>query len=210
MVNQKFSKLTGPQTTVLSTLDTAVPVLNTDTLPFVQGGVTKKVGIDDLVGQIAGTAATTGLDNTAGVMTVAAKLIHLVDNEKSSLFVETGEFNFSGSASAVDTKIIDSMAAKGQLLCALISVSQVANGTTSAVLSISKAAVAATKMTGDLTITLSDTVYLNHVNNCLVMWPVSGADSIVAAEGDVYMYAAASVGRSAGKVKYMLVFMKTA
>jgi len=129
---------------------------------------------------------------------------------KKSVFVETGEFDFSGSASAVDTKKIDALDTKGQLLVAFISVSQVANGTTSAVLSISSAASAATKMAGDLTITLSDTVYQNKVGNCVVMWPVAGANSIVASGGDVYLYAAASVGRTAGKVKYVLVFMKTA
>lgn len=159
---------------------------------------------------MAGTAATTGLSDTSGVLTVAAKIAHFVADEKSSLFIETGEFDFSTSASAVDTKVIDAMAAKGQLLCALVSVSQVANGTTSAVISISSAASAGTKMTGDLTITLADTVYQNKVNNCMVMWPVTGANSIVASGGDVYFYAAASSGRTTGKLDYVLVFRKTA
>ena len=272
MVNQKFSKLTGPQTKVMANLDDAVPVLETDEVPFLQGSVAKKVDIADLVDGMtgtvtatglnnadgvlsvdiagldakatpiaadsvmlcdsaddnalkgatlanlakpladvmAGTAATTGLTDTAGVLTVAAKIAHLVADEKSALFIETGEFDFSGAATAIDTKVIDALAAKGQLLCALISVSQATDGTTSNVISISKAAAAATKMTGDLTITIADTVYLNHVNNCLVMWPVAGADSIVASGGSVYLYAAASDGRTTGKVKYVLVFMKTA
>jgi len=158
----------------------------------------------------AGVAATTGLSEVDGVLTAAIKLAHLVADEKSAIFVETGEFDFGGSADAVDTKVIDAMAAKGQLLFALISVSEVADGTTSAVLSISKAAAAATKMTGDLTITLAETVYQNVIGNCLMMWPVAGADSIAAAAGDVYLYAAASVGRTAGIVNYALVFLKTA
>jgi hypothetical protein len=210
MVNQKFSKLTGPQTKVMANLDDAVPDLATDEVPFLQAGVTKKVNIADLVDGMAGVADTTGLTDTAGVLTVAAKIAHLVADEKSALFIETGEFDFSSAATAIDTKVIDALPAKGQLLCALISVSQATNGTTSNVISISKAAAAATKMTGDLTITIADTVYLNHVNNCLVMWPVAGANSIVASGGDVYLYAAASAGRTAGKVKYVLVFMKTA
>jgi len=210
MVNQKFSKLTGPQTTVLSTLDAATPDMATDTVPFVQGSVTKKIVIADLVDDIAGTAATTGLTDSAGVLTAAIKIAHLVADEKSSIFVETGSFDFSTAATAVDVKIIDSLAAKGQLLFALISLSQVSNGTTSNVLSLSKTAAIGAKMTGDLTVTLTDTVYTNAVNNCLVMWPVSGANSIVAAEGDVYMYAAASANRTAGKANYVLVFRKTA
>jgi len=272
MVNQKFSKLTGPQTKVMANLDEEVPDLATDEVPFLQAGVTKKVDIAKLVdgmtgtvtatglnnadgvltvdiagldpktepvaadsvaicdsentnalkeatltnlakplaGVMAGVADTTGLSDTDGVLTVAAKIAHLVADEKSALFIETGEFDFSGAATAIDTKVIDALAAKGQLLCALISVSEATNGTESNVISISKAAAAATKMTDDLTITIADTVYLNHVNNCLVMWPVAGANSIVASGGDVYLYAAASAGRTAGKVKYVLVFMKTA
>jgi hypothetical protein len=65
-------------------------------------------------------------------------------------------------------------------------------------------------MSADLVITLADTVFLNHIGNVLMMWPVAGANSIVAAGGDVYLYAAPSAGRTAGKVKYVLVFMKTA
>ena len=175
-------------------------------------GAPHKDAVADVVALIAGTEATSGLANSGGALTAAIKLLHLVADEKSALFVETGEFDFSGSAGAVDTKKIDSMAAKGQLLFALLSVSQVADGTTSAVISISKAASAATKMASDLTITLADTVYQNKINNLMMMWPVAGADSIVASggTGDVYLYAAASAGRTAGKVRYALVFLKTA
>jgi hypothetical protein len=77
MVNQKFSKLTGPQTKVMANLDEAVPVLATDEVPFLQGGVAKKVDIADLVDGMAGVADTTGLTDTAGVLTVAAKIKHL-------------------------------------------------------------------------------------------------------------------------------------
>jgi hypothetical protein len=44
----------------------------------------------------------------------------------------------------------------------------------------------------------------------MMMWPVAGADSIVASGGDVYLYAGSSAGRTAGKVRYALVFLKTA
>ena len=79
MVNQKFSKLTGPQTKVMANLDEAVPDLATDEVPFLQAGVTKKVDIADLVDGMAGVADTTGLTDTAGVLTVAAKIAHLED-----------------------------------------------------------------------------------------------------------------------------------
>jgi hypothetical protein len=173
-------------------------------------GAPHKDAVADVVALIGGTVGTSGLANSAGGLTAAIKLLHLVADEKSALFVETGEFDFSGAATAVDTKKIDAMAAKGQLLFALISVSQVADGTTSNVISISSAASAATKMASDLTMTIADTVYQNKINNLMMMWPVAGADSIVASGGDVYLYAGASAGRTAGKVRYALVFMKTA
>jgi len=77
MVNQKFSKLTGPQTKVMANLDDAVPDLATDKVPFLQGGVAKKVDIADLVDGMTGTVTATGLDNADGVLTVAAKIAHL-------------------------------------------------------------------------------------------------------------------------------------
>jgi len=77
MVNQKFSKLTGPQTKVMANLDEAVPVLATDEVPFLQGGVAKKVNIANLVDGMAGVADTTGLKDASGVLTVAAKIAHL-------------------------------------------------------------------------------------------------------------------------------------
>jgi len=79
MVNQKFSKLTGPQTKVMANLDEAVPVLATDEVPFLQGGVAKKVNIANLVDGMAGVADTTGLKDASGVLTVAAKIAHLED-----------------------------------------------------------------------------------------------------------------------------------
>lgn len=77
MVNQKFSKLTGPQTKVMANLDEADPVLATDEVPFLHGGVAKKVDIADLVDGMAGTESTTGLTDASGVLTVAAKIAHL-------------------------------------------------------------------------------------------------------------------------------------
>lgn len=70
MVNQKFSKLTGPQTKVLANLDDATPDLATDAVPFLQGGVAKKVGIAGLANGMTGTVTATGLNNADGVLSV--------------------------------------------------------------------------------------------------------------------------------------------
>lgn len=169
----------------------------------------KTGSISGLVSGIGGVAATTGLSNTSGVLSVAAKIAHLVADEKSSIFIETGEFDFSGSADAVDTNVVTSMAAKGQLLFGVLVVSQVANGTTSNVISISSAPAAGTKMATDMTLTIAN-AYQNTVGSPIFMWPVATSDSIVASGGDVYLYAGASAGRNAGKVNYILVFRKTA
>jgi len=188
-------------------LDTGTVNVAADTFIFndADDGATKEEAIADLVAGIAGA----GLLATAGVLS-AGTLALATDDDKSSIFIETGTFDFGESADVVDTKIIDSMAAKGQLLFAIYSVNEVANGTDSAVISLSSAASAETKMADDVTITLEDTVYENNKNNALIAWPVEGANSIVASGGDVYLYAAASGGRTAGQINYILVFMKTA
>jgi len=183
-----------------------------DTIPFIdesaEGDPGKLESVADFVSAIAGTAATTGISNTSGVLSAAIKIAHLVADEKSAIFIETGAFDFSGSADAVDTKVIDSMAAKGQLLFAVLVVSQVANGTTSNVISISSAAGANTKMATDMTLTIAN-AFQNTVGAPIFMWPVVGANGIVASGGDVYLYAAASAGRSTGAVNYILVFRKS-
>jgi hypothetical protein len=61
----------------MANLDDAVPDLATDKVPFLQGGVAKKVDIADLVDGMTGTVTATGLDNADGVLTVAAKIAHL-------------------------------------------------------------------------------------------------------------------------------------
>jgi len=104
MVNQKFSKLTGPQTKVMAkvmaNLDEAVPVLATDEVPFLQGGVAKKVDIANLVDGMTGTVTATGLDNADGVLTVdiagldakvtpiAADSVMLCDSEATNALKE--------------------------------------------------------------------------------------------------------------------------
>ena len=163
---------------------------------------------------MAGTAATTGLSSTGGVLTVAAKIAHLVAGEASSLFFFAKEFDFSGSANLVATKISDhagatALAAKGTLVAAFVAVTQIANGTTSDVISIAKDGTPTAKLCGDCTITLADCT--NKVGSAFMLMPVSGVNAVVdPASEDIYAVAAASDGRSAGKVYILLVFQKTA
>lgn len=131
----------------------------------------------------------------------------------SSLFFFAVEFDFSGSANLVATKISDhagasALAAKGKLIAAIAAVTQVANGTTTDVVSIAKDGTPTVKLCGDLTITIGDCT--NKVGCAFMLMPVSGANAIVdPASEDIYAVAAASAERSAGKVYLLLVFQKT-
>lgn len=132
----------------------------------------------------------------------------------SSLFFFATEFDFSGSASLVATKISDhagatALAAKGKLIAAILAVTQVADGTTTDVISIAKDGTPTAKLCGDATITIEDVT--NKVGCAFMLMPVSGANAIVdPASEDIYAVAAASSGRTAGKVYVVLVFQKTA
>lgn len=132
----------------------------------------------------------------------------------SSLFFFATEFDFSGAATLVATKISDhagasALAAKGKLIAAVMAVTQVANGTTTDVISIAKDGTPTAKLCGDVTITIADVT--NKVGCAFMLMPVSGANAIVdPASEDIYAVAAASVGRTAGKVYLLLVFQKTA
>lgn len=132
----------------------------------------------------------------------------------SSLFFIATEFDFSGAATLVATKISDhagatALAAKGKLIAAIAAVTQVANGTTTDVISIAKDGTPTVKLCGDLTITIADVT--NKVGCAFMLMPVSGANAIVdPASEDIYAVAAGSANRTAGKVYLLLVFQKTA
>jgi len=205
------SSVTGALAVDLNELSGAGVDVANDSIPIVDAtdNSSKKEQISDLIDAVAPSAAANGLVASAGTLTAAIMLAHLVTDEKSALFVETGEFDFSGSASAVDTKKIDSMAAKGELLAAFLVLSQAVDGAATTDISISSTASTANKMTGDLTITIVN-AFQNTPGCVLGMWPVAGVDRIVESGGDVYFYASASAGRTAGKVNYLLIFRKTA
>lgn len=132
----------------------------------------------------------------------------------SSLFFFATEFDFSGSANLIATKISNhsdatALAAKGKLIAAIVSVTQIADGTTTDVISIAKDGTPTVKICGDLTITIADVT--NKVGCAFMLMPVSGNNAKVdPATEDIYAVAASSAGRSAGKVYIVLVFQKTA
>jgi hypothetical protein len=72
---------------------------------------------------------------------------------------------------------------------------------------ISKAALGATPMASAI---VMDKDSVQVVGSVVGAWPVAGADSIQAAEGDVYAYVTTDATRSTGKLGFLLVWMKTA
>lgn len=132
----------------------------------------------------------------------------------SSLFFFAVEFDFSTAATLVATKISDhtaasALAAKGKLIAAIMAVTQVANGTTTDVISIAKDGTPTAKLCGDCTITIADVT--NKLGCAFMLMPVAGANAIVdPASEDIYAVAASSANRTTGKVYVLLVFQKTA
>jgi len=157
---------------------------------------------------MAGTAATTGLTDASGVLTVAAKIAHLVADEKSSLFFEALEVDF-GVATAVDTKITDAAAAKGKLILALGVVTEVFDGDDNNTISISNnTLLGANKMCSDIVVDKGSCT--DKKGSVFAGAPVSGADATVTAGNDIYAYSAANNNRGNGKMYFVLVFQKTA
>jgi hypothetical protein len=169
-------------------------------------GTPHKEAIADLVGLVAGSAATTGLTASAGVLTVASRIAHIVADQKSSLFVTYAEFD-AGTDAAVDTKLTDALEAKGQLIAAFGIVTELFNGTADTTVILSSAATGATAIASNI---VMDNGSSQLVGSVVGAWPVAGANSIVASGGDVYAYVAVDATRSTGKIGFILLWMKTA
>ena len=182
-----------------------------DTIPFIDesaaGDPTKLESVADFVAAIGGTAATTGLSNLAGVLTAAIKLAHLVADEKSALFFEDLEVDF-GVATAVDEKITDAITAKGKLISVQAVVTEAFTGDASSVIQLSKAATGATAMCSAITVVVGECP--NKLGGVFGVIPNADGSEVVASGGDVYAYSAAVNNRSAGKIRFVCMFQKTA
>ena len=133
-------------------------------------------------------------------------MAQMVADLKSSLFITALEFD-AGTTLAVDTKLSDSLEAKGQLIAVIGVVTELFNGTADSSVIVSKAALGATPMASAI---VMDKDSVQVVGSVVGAWPVAGADSIQAAEGDVYAYVTTDDSRSTGKIGFVLLWMKTA
>ena len=173
--------------------------------------INKKVSLTNVANTLAGTPTITNLSNTAGVLTAAIKIAHLVADEKSSLFFEgPTEVDF-GVATAVDEKITDSAGAKGKLLIAIGIVTEAFNGDADNTISVSNnTLLGANKMCSDIIVDKGAAVAGNWLGSVFAGHRVAGADNTVASGADIYAYSAANANRSAGKMVFLLIFQKTA
>jgi len=134
------------------------------------------------------------------------------DDDPHSIFIlGPVEQNFGSSVNAVATKLTDSAPCKLRVLAMIASITQAkAGGSVDDQTKLAKEAAGTTAMTGVLTCDMSDTVYSNVIGNCVMAMGVSGADGVVAAGEDIYMYTGAAASRSAGKYQMMAICQKTA
>ncbi len=185
----------------------------TDTLSIidksVEGHPSVLVTVADFVAAIRGTAATTGITSSGGVLAALIKLVHLVADEKSALFYEAAEIDF-GTADAVDTKISDAIAAKGKLIAVQAVVTEAFNGDADNTITISSAASGNTAMCSSIIVDKDAGQGGNYLGASFGVIPNSDNSEIVASGGDVYAYRAANANCTSGKLRFLLWFMKTA
>lgn len=130
-------------------------------------------------------------------------------DDKSTIFYESVVLDLA-TASAVDTKVSDSLTAKGKLIDISATVTQAFNGDADSTIVISSAATGATAMAAVITVDKDAGQGGNYIGAKFGALPNSDNSEIVAAAGDVYAYSAANNNRSTGKLWIVLTFMKTA
>jgi len=138
-------------------------------------------------------------------------IVHL-DPSSEPVFILTATHDFGSAATAVATKITDSAPCKGEVLGALFVLTEAkAGGTGDDVSCIAKDSGASTKMTGDVTLDMSDTVYMNHLGSVVGVAPHGTAANRQFAKGDdIYAYTDAQTSRSAGIYHVILICKKIA
>jgi hypothetical protein len=122
-----------------------------------------------------------------------------------SIFVVYNEFD-AGVTTAVDFKLTDSLQYAGQLVAAYAIVTELFNGTADSTVIVSKAATGATPMCSNM---VMDNGSSQGLGSMMGGYPVTGANSIQAAAGDVYAYVAADGTRNSGKLGFLLIFERT-
>jgi len=133
-------------------------------------------------------------------------LAHLNPDDEP-IFILTGEQDFGSAATAVATKISDSAPCNGEVLGALFILTEAkAGGAGDDVTCIAKDYGASTKMTGDVTLDMSDAVYMNMVGSVVGVAP--SATPQFDEGDDIYAYTDAQASRSAGIYQVIIICKK--
>ena len=128
--------------------------------------------------------------------------------DDAPIFILQGEQDFGSAATAVATKISDSAPCNGSVIAAFFTLIEAkAGGTGDDVSCIAADAGASTKMTGEVTLDMSDTVYKNALGSVVGVAP--SATPTFSKGDDIYAYTDAQADRSAGKYNVVIVCKKT-
>ena len=138
-------------------------------------------------------------------------LVHLHPDDEP-IFILTKEHDFGASADAVATKITDAAPCKGEVLGALFICTEVKTGGSGDDVScIAKDSGASTKMSEDVTLDMTDVVYMNHLGSVVGVAPHGTPANRQFAKGDdIYVYTDAQATRGAGKYHVVLICKKIA
>ncbi len=119
------------------------------------------------------------------------------------------EHNFGSSASAVATKLTDAAPCDLEVLMVFFTLTEAkAGGTGDDVTKLTKEATGTTAMTGSVTLDMSDTVYMNHVNSVVAAVGTGNANARVTAGSDIFIYTDAQASRTAGKYSVIALCQK--
>ena len=121
--------------------------------------------------------------------------------DDAPVFILQGEHDFGAAATAVATKISDSAPADGEVIAAK------AGGTADDDTCIAADTGASVKMTGEVNLDMSDTVYSNKLGSVVGVAP--SATPTFSKGDDIYAYTTAETSRTAGKYSVVIVCKKT-
>ena len=131
------------------------------------------------------------------------------DEVASTFFLGPVTHDFGASASAVATKLTDAAPCKLEVLAVYFTLIEAkAGGTGDDVTKITKEAAGTTASTGTVTLDMSDTVFMNHLNSVVGVVGVGTADAQYAEGADIYIYTDAQTSRSAGKYSVIALCKK--
>jgi len=124
------------------------------------------------------------------------------------IFILQGEHDFGSAATAVATEISDGAPCGGSVIAAYFTLTEAkAGGTADDDTCIAADTGASVKMTGEVQLDMSDTVYKNALGSVVGVAP--SATPTFDKGDSIYAYTSAETSRSAGKYNVVIVCKKT-